>query len=59
MGNPKLTIVLEYSEEDDCIIARVQELKGCAAHGATRAEALAVLAEAMDLLEQDGADLPV
>ena len=37
----KYEIILYWSAEDDAFIAEVPELPGCAADGATRAEALA------------------
>lgn len=39
--NYKYEIVIYWSEEDDAFIAEVPELPGCAADGATYAEALA------------------
>jgi predicted RNase H-like HicB family nuclease len=40
-NNYKYEIVIYWSEEDDAFIAEVPELPGCAADGATYAEALA------------------
>lgn len=45
--NLPYTIVLRRDEEGD-IVARVEELKGCSAHGKTHAEAIANLEEAME-----------
>jgi predicted RNase H-like HicB family nuclease len=40
-NNYKYEIVIYWSEEDEAFIAEVPELPGCAADGATYAEALA------------------
>jgi predicted RNase H-like HicB family nuclease len=39
--NPKYEVIIYWSAEDDAFIAEVPELPGCAADGATYAEALA------------------
>jgi predicted RNase H-like HicB family nuclease len=36
----KYEVILYWSQEDDAYIAEVPELSGCAAHGASQAEAL-------------------
>jgi predicted RNase H-like HicB family nuclease len=39
--NPKYEVIIYWSREDDAFVAEVPELPGCAADGATYAEALA------------------
>ncbi len=55
-------IVIYWSEEDGCFVAEAPELPGCMAHGATDAEALENIHQAMELwLESaraDGAPVP-
>jgi len=45
----KYEVVIYWSDEDQAFIAEVPELPGCAAHGATPAEALANAQEAIQL----------
>jgi len=40
-NNYKYEVIIYWREEDDAFIAEVPELAGCAADGATHAEALA------------------
>lgn len=37
---PRYEVILYWSDEDEAFIAEVPELEGCAADGATKAEAL-------------------
>ncbi|MFI5181437.1 MAG: type II toxin-antitoxin system HicB family antitoxin [Thermoanaerobaculia bacterium] len=39
--NPKYEVIIYWSREDEAFVAEVPELPGCAADGATYAEALA------------------
>ena len=48
MIEPRYHINLFWSDEDDCWIADVPDLRGCMTHGATRAEAVANAAEAVE-----------
>lgn len=45
----KYEIILFWSVDDEAFVAEVPELSGCAAHGASPAEALASAQEAMSL----------
>ena len=45
----KYEVILYWSNEDDAYIAEVPQLPGCAAHGATQAEALGEAQEAIAL----------
>ncbi len=45
----KYEIILFWSAEDNAFVADVPELPGCAAHGATQAEALANAQDAITL----------
>lgn len=45
----KYEVTLSWSDADDAFVARVPELPGCMAHGATREEASKHIAEAMQL----------
>lgn len=47
--NERYEIILYWSADDDAFVAEVPELPGCAAHGATQAEALHQVQEAMEL----------
>ena len=47
--NQRYEIILYWSAEDDAFVAEVPELPGCAAHGATHAEALRQVQDAMEL----------
>ena len=47
MTDPHYHINLFWSEEDGCWIADVPDLRYCASHGDTRAEALANIEEAI------------
>ncbi len=55
-------VVLAWSPEDDAFIAKVPELPGCAADGATRQEALAnveaILGEWIDTARELGREIP-
>ena len=48
MNEPRYHINLFWSDEDDVWIADVPDLRGCMTHGATRAEAVANAAEAIE-----------
>ena len=48
MNEPHYHINLFWSDDDDLWIADVPDLPGCVTHGATRAEALANAAEAIE-----------
>lgn len=48
MNEPHYHINLFWSAEDDCWIADVPDLRPCSAHGATRAEALANIDDAIE-----------
>ena len=48
MSEPHYHINLFWSDEDKAWIADVPDLRGCMTHGATRAEALANAAEAIE-----------
>jgi len=58
----KYEIILYWSNEDEAFIAKVPELAGCAADGATRQEALAnaetVTAEWLDSARELGRPIP-
>ena len=43
------SVTIEYDNDDKIYIARIPELKGCAAHGYTREEALKEINVAMEL----------
>ena len=63
MGNNyKYEIVIYWSKEDDAFIAEVPELSGCAADGATYAEALAnvdvIIQEWIETAQELGRALP-
>lgn len=45
----KYEVIIYWSEEDGAFIAETPELPGCAAHGATQAEALSNAQQAMQL----------
>jgi predicted RNase H-like HicB family nuclease len=45
----KYEVLIYWSEEDQAFVAEVPELTGCAAHGATQAEALANAQDAIQL----------
>ena len=49
MNEPHYHINLFWSDEDQCWVADVPDLKPCSAHGASRAEALASVDEAIEL----------
>lgn len=61
MTEPRYHINLFWSDEDACWIADVPDLKPCSAHGATRAEALANVSNAIGGWLQVAADkgLPI
>ena len=60
--SPRYKVILYWSAEDDSFIAKVPELPGCAADGATHAEALAtvetVIAEWIDTASALGRPIP-
>ena len=45
----KYEVILYWSQEDDAYVAEVPQLPGCAAHGASQAEALSNAQDAIDL----------
>jgi predicted RNase H-like HicB family nuclease len=45
----KYEIILFWNDEDDLFVAKVPELPGCFAHGATQEEALKNVKEAVQL----------
>ena len=55
-------LIIYWSEEDDAFIAEVPELPGCAANGATYAEAVAsaetVIQEWLETAEELGREIP-
>ena len=55
-------LIIYWSEEDNVFIAEVPELPGCAADGATYAEAVAnaevVIQEWLEIAEELGRDIP-
>jgi predicted RNase H-like HicB family nuclease len=48
MNEPHYHINLFWSEEDQCWIADVPDLKPCSAHGQTRSEAVANINDAIE-----------
>lgn len=42
-------ILISWSQEDDCFIAAIPDLKGCLAHGNSEHEALTNIIKAKDL----------
>lgn len=58
----KYEIILYWSNEDEAFIAKVPELAGCAADGATQQEALAnaeaVIAEWLETARELGRPIP-
>lgn len=63
MTEPHYHINLFWSEEDGLWIADVPDLRGCMTHGATREEAVANAAEAiegwLETARETGLDIPV
>ena len=61
-NNYKYEIVIYWSKEDDAFIAEVPELPGCAADGATYAEALAnvdvIIQEWIETAQELGRTIP-
>jgi len=61
-NNYKYEIVIYWSREDEAFIAEVPELAGCAADGATYAEALAnvdqIIREWIETAEELGRPIP-
>jgi predicted RNase H-like HicB family nuclease len=45
----KYEVIIYWSSEDNCFVADVPELPGCAAHGATQEDALANAQSAIQL----------
>ena len=60
--NPKYEVIIYWSREDDAFVAEVPELPGCAADGATYAEALAnaevVIREWIETAKELGRPIP-
>jgi predicted RNase H-like HicB family nuclease len=60
--NPKYEVIIYWSTEDEAFIAEVPELPGCAADGATYAEALAnaevVIREWLETARELGRPIP-
>ena len=58
----KYRIVIQYSDEDECYVASVPDLRGCMAHGATPEQAMKEILVAQELwIEtaiEDGQQLP-
>jgi len=58
----RYSIVIQYSEIDNCYVASVPELEGCMAHGDTYDEAMKEILDAMSLhiemLQEMGKELP-
>lgn len=58
----KYSILIQWSEEDNCYVTSVPDLPGCMAHGETQAEALQELSVARDLwletAEEVGKEIP-
>lgn len=61
-AEPRYEIVIYWSEDDDAFVAEVPELPGCAADGATHAEALAnaqvIIAEWIETAQELGRPIP-
>jgi predicted RNase H-like HicB family nuclease len=57
VNEPRYHINLFWSDEDNLWIADVPDLRGCMTHGATRAEALANAAEAIELWIETARDV--
>lgn len=59
---PKYEVIIYWSEADQAFVAEVPELPGCAADGATHAEALAhleiVISEWLDTARSLGRPIP-
>ena len=59
---PKYSILIYWSDEDECYLAEVPELAGCMAHGDTPEDAAREIQTAMELwLEcaiEDGDEIP-
>lgn len=49
MSNTKYELIIIWSDEDSCFIARFPELDGCSTHGNTRVEAATNAEQALDL----------
>lgn len=62
MTTARYHIDLSWSDEDDCWIANVPDLKYCSAHGDTPEEALGEVQIAMqlwlDTAKEEGSDIP-
>ncbi len=62
MSEPKYEVLVFWDKADDIFVAEVPELRGCMAHGATRAEALTNVENAMQLwlatAKEDGLYIP-
>lgn len=61
-AEPHYTVTIAWSDRDQAFVARVPELPGCMAHGATYEDALANIEDAMalwlDTAREDGLQLP-
>ena len=57
MSRPHYHINLFWSQDDDCWIADVPDLKPCSAHGDTPDEAIANIQNAVDLWLETAEDL--
>jgi|GEM_PF-3145128 len=58
----KYSIVIQYSENDNCYVASVPEILGCMAHGDTREEAMQEIQTALSLhiemMQEHGDKMP-
>lgn len=59
MSQPHYHINLFWSQEDDCWIADVPDLKPCSAHGDTPTEAIANIQNAVELWLETAGELGV
>ncbi len=57
MNEPRYHINLFWSDEDDCWIADVPDLKYCSAHGDTPSEAIVSIQDAMEGWLETAAEL--
>jgi predicted RNase H-like HicB family nuclease len=55
-------LIIDWSDEDKCYVAKVPDLPGCMAHGDTRQEAVKMAEEAIEFwietAEEDGVPVP-
>jgi len=58
----KYSVIIRYSEEDNCYVASVPELVGCMAHGDTRDEAIREIQDALsihiEMMQKQGDAMP-